>query len=78
MCTSGVAASHGCFAVESEFLYGNQKWHLFPYAGHYNKIIPPSFPGEMNHINRLIVTLLSLWFQSHLPPFLALQEWNEF
>ena len=30
----------------------------------YSKIIPLGFPGEMNRINRLIVTLSLLWFES--------------
>ena len=57
---------HGCFAMESELLYANQSGTLFPILAIYNKIIPLGFPGEINHINQLTVTLLSLWFQSHL------------
>ena len=67
-----------CFAIESEFFYGNQNGALFPILAMYNEIIPPGFPGEMIHINHLIVTLSSLWFESHLATYfscLAGAEW---
>ena len=62
---------HGCFAIKYEFLYGNQNGALFLMLAKYNEIIPPGFPGEMNHINRSIVTLSSLWFESHLATYFS-------
>ena len=70
--------THVFFAMESQVLYRNQNGALFPMLAIYNKSIPPGFPGEMNHINRSIVTLLSLWFESHLATYfscLAGAEW---
>ena len=62
---------NGCFAMESEFLYGDQNGTLFPMLAIYNEIIPPGFPGEMIHIHQSIVTLSSLWFDSHLATYFS-------
>ena len=34
---------HGCFAMEAEFLYGDQNGALFPMLAMYNEIIPSGF-----------------------------------
>ena len=60
---------NGCFVMESEFLFENQNGALSPMLAVYNEIIPLGFPGEMNHINGSMVTLSSLWFESHLATY---------
>ena len=57
--------------MESEFLYGNQNGTLFPVLAIYNEIVPLGFPGEINYINQLMVTLLLLWFESHLATYFS-------
>ena len=63
--------------MESELIYAKENGALFPILlAIYNEIIPPGFPGVMNHINhrcinRSIVTLSSLWFQSHLATYFS-------
>ena len=53
------------------FLYGNQNGADFPMLAIYNEIISPSFPGEMNYMNRSIVALSSLWFESHIATYFS-------
>ena len=59
--------------------YMEIKMAPFPLCWPYiTKLFLQGFPGEMNHINRSMVTLLSLWFESHLATYfscLAGVEW---